>query len=194
MRASREIMAQRHIEIVWQTAKLLRKRGILGTSLADLMGAAGLTHGGFYKHFDSKDALVVEATNQIFADFQKGFEERARSMGPKAAIKAYIDWYLSPSHVNSPEQGCPIASFGGDVGRERGAVKTAFTDGVKGILEYVMAGLSCPKELRHERALELMSLMSGAVSMARAFNDKKLSADTIVSAHKRATKIVDATR
>ena len=74
MRVSREVMAQRHDEIISETSKMLRQRGIVGTSLADLMAAAGLTHGGFYKHFDSKDALVAEATERIFAEINTRFE------------------------------------------------------------------------------------------------------------------------
>jgi TetR/AcrR family transcriptional regulator, transcriptional repressor for nem operon len=194
MRASREVMAERHTEIISQTSKLLRLRGILGTSLADLMAAAGLTHGGFYKHFDSKDALVVQATNKIFAEIKNRFEERTRSRGAKAALKAYVTGYLSPSHINNPEEGCPLSSFGSEISREQGAIKHVFTGGVKSILEHVMEGLSCPPAERRQRALELLSLLSGAVSMARALDDHRLSAEIIASARKRADKLIDARR
>ncbi len=194
MRVSREVMAQRHDEIISETSKMLRKRGIVGTSLADLMAAAGLTHGGFYKHFDSKDALVAEATERIFSEINASFEEKNRSQGAKAALKAYVDDYLTPSHVKKPELGCPVSAFGPDVGREEGPVRGVFTVGINTTLSLIMDGLSCPPADRRERALELLSLLSGAVSMARATNDAKLSGEIIASARKRANQIVESRR
>lgn len=192
MRASREVMAQRHDKILSQTSKMLRRRGIVGTSLADLMAAAGLTHGGFYKHFESKDALVAEATERIFSEINARFEERIQAQGVKAALKAYVADYLSLSHIKSPELGCPISSFGPDVGREEGAVRSIFTSGVKNTLSLIMEGLSGSPAARSERASELLSVLAGAVSIARATNDEKLSREIIASARKRANKIVDA--
>lgn len=194
MRVSREVMAQRHDEIISETSKMLRRRGIVGTSLADLMAAAGLTHGGFYKHFNSKDALVAEATERIFSEINARFEERTQSQGAKAALIAYVADYLTLSHVKKPEIGCPIASFGPDVGREQGTVKSVFTHGVKTNLSLIMEGLSCPTANRRERAVELLSLLSGAVSMARATDDEKLSNEILTSARKRANQIIEARR
>lgn len=192
MRVSREVMAQRHDEILSHTSKMLRRRGIVGTSLADLMAAAGLTHGGFYKHFESKDALVADATERIFSEIHARFEQRIQAQGVKAALKAYVADYLSLSHIKSPELGCPISSFGPDVGREEGAVRSKFTSGVKSTLSLIMEGLSGSPAARRERASELLSVLVGAVSMARATNDEKLSREIIASARKRANKIVDA--
>lgn len=194
MRVSREVMAQRHEEIIAETSKMLRRRGIVGTSLADLMAAAGLTHGGFYKHFDSKDALVAEATERIFAEINARFEERVQSKGAKAALLAYVTDYLTLAHVKKPELGCPIASFGSDVSREQGAVRGVFTGGLKTTLSLIMEGLSCPPADRREKAVELLSLLSGTVSMARATDDEKLSVEIIASARKRANQIIEARR
>lgn len=192
MRVSREVMAQRHDEIISQTSKMLRQRGIIGTSLADLMAAAGLTHGGFYKHFDSKDALVAEATERIFSEINTRYEERIQTRGAKAALKAYISDYLTLSHIKNPELGCPISSFGPDIGREEGAVRSIFTSGVKRTFSLIMEGLSGPPAARREKAFELLSMLAGAVSIVRATNDEKLSREIIASARKRANKIVDA--
>lgn len=194
MRVSREVMAQRHDEIIVETAKMLRKRGIVGTSLADLMAAAGLTHGGFYKHFDSKEALVAEATERIFQQINGLLEERSQSIGAKAALKAYVADYLSLAHLRKPEIGCPIASFGADASREQGALRDVFTRGIKTSLALIKDGLSCPPALRQERAIELLSLLSGALSLARAAGDEKLTAEVITSARNRAEQIIDARR
>ncbi len=192
MRVSREVMAQRHDEIISETSKMLRQRGIVGTSLADLMAAAGLTHGGFYKHFDSKDALVAEATERIFAEINARFQERVESQGSKAALIAYVTDYLTLGHVKKPEMGCPIAAFGPDVSREQGAIRGVFTNGIKTNLSLIMEGLSCPAAERKDKAVELLSLLSGAVAMARATDDEKLSGEIIASARKRANQIIEA--
>jgi TetR/AcrR family transcriptional repressor of nem operon len=192
MRVSREAMARRHDEIISETSKMLRQRGIVGTSLADLMAAAGLTHGGFYKHFESKDALVAEATERIFAEINARFQERVESKGPKAALIAYVTDYLTLGHVKKPELGCPIPAFGPDVSREQGAIRSVFTKGMKTNLSLIMDGLSCPAAERKEKALELLSLLSGAVSMARATDDDKLAGEIIASARKRANRIIDS--
>lgn len=194
MRVSREVMAKRHDEIISQTSKMLRQRGIIGTSLADLMAAVGLTHGGFYKHFDSKDTLVAEATERIFAEINSRFEERSRSLGPKAALKTYVDEYLMLSHIKSPELGCPIPSFAPDISREQAGVRGVFTAGLKTTLALVMDGLSCPSAERQGKALELMALLAGAVSMARATNDQKLSSEIIAAARKRASALLESRR
>ncbi|RUO97251.1 TetR/AcrR family transcriptional regulator [Hyphomicrobium sp.] len=192
MRVSREVMAQRHDEIISETSKMLRQRGIVGTSLADLMAAAGLTHGGFYKHFDSKDALVAEATERIFAEINARFQERVESQGSMAALIAYVTDYLTLGHVKKPELGCPIPAFGPDVSREHGAVRGVFTNGIKTNLSLIIEGLSGPMAERKEKAVELLSLLSGAVAMARATDDEKLSSEIIASARKRANQIIES--
>lgn len=192
MRVSREVMAQRHDEIISETSKMLRQRGIVGTSLADLMAAAGLTHGGFYKHFESKDALVAEATERIFAEINARFQERVESQGAKAALIAYVTDYLTLGHIKKPELGCPIAAFGPDVSREQGAVRGVFTNGIKTNLSLIIEGLSGPAAERKEKAVELLALLSGAVAMARATDDEKLSGEIISSARKRANQIIES--
>jgi TetR/AcrR family transcriptional repressor of nem operon len=192
MRASREVMARRHDEIIAQTAKLLRQRGIVGTSLADLMSAAGLTHGGFYKHFESKEELVAEATTRIFDEIIERFVRRTGENGPKAALKAYVTEYLLLTHIKNPERGCPIPAFGPDVGRQDGLIKEAFTAGMKKTLEHVANGLVGSSAERNERAIELIAILSGAVAMARATADPKLSAAIIESARKRANRLIEA--
>lgn len=194
MRVSREVMARRHDEIIVETSKMLRQRGIGGTSLADLMAAVGLTHGGFYKHFDSKEALVAEATARIFDEINARFETRSKSQGVKAALTLYVRDYLTMSHLKSPELGCPMPSFGPDVGREEGNVKAVFTSGTKTLMSRIVEGLSCPQDVRRSRAIELMSLLSGAVLMARATDDEKLFNEIIATARNRATTLIEARR
>jgi TetR/AcrR family transcriptional regulator, transcriptional repressor for nem operon len=194
MRVSREVMARRHDEIIVETSKMLRQRGIGGSSLADLMAAVGLTHGAFYKHFESKEALVAEATARVFEEIQARFESRSKSQGAKAALKLYVRDYLSMAHLKNPELGCAFPSFGSDVGREDGKVKSVFTQGTRTLLSLITDGMSCPQAERHGRAIELISILSGAILIARATDDEKLVSDIIATARKRATALIEAKR
>ncbi len=194
MRVSREVMARRHDEIIVETSKLLRQRGIGGTSLADLMAAVGLTHGGFYKHFESKEALVAEATARIFQEIQARFEEQSKSQGAKAALKQYVRDYLTLAHLRSPELGCPLPSFGPDISREDRKLKSVFTKGAQALLSLMAEGMSCPQSERRGRAIELVSLLSGAVLIARATDDEKLFNEIVTTARKKATKLIEAKR
>lgn len=194
MRVSREVMARRHDEIIVETSKMLRNRGISGTSLADLMAAVGMTHGGFYKHFESKEALVAEATERIFQELQTRFETRAKAQGAQAALKLYVRDYLTLAHLKNPEVGCPMPSFGPDIGREDGKVRSVFTGGVQTLLSLIADGMSCPPGERRGRAIELISILSGAVLIARATDDDKLSNEILTTARKRATTLIEAKR
>ncbi len=191
MRVSRDVMAKRHDQILSQTSKMLRRRGILGTNLADLMSAAGLTHGGFYKHFDSKDVLVAEATARIFDEINQRFEARIEADGVESALRAYVTDYLSTAHIENPELGCPLSSFGPDVSRVEGPVRSVFTDGISRTLDLVMLGFSGPPALRRERAIDLLSALVGAVSMARAVQDEAIHNDILDTARRRANRTIE---
>jgi TetR/AcrR family transcriptional repressor of nem operon len=188
MRVSREVMARHRKDIVAATAKLLRKQGIGGTSVIDLMRAVGLTHGGFYKHFESKDALVAETTRQIYDDIVASFEVRANVVGAKEALAEYVERYLSTRHLDHPEGGCPLAAFGGDANREGRAVRGAFKDGMGRMITLIESGLSGPK--RRERAIELASLLPGVIVSARAAGDKALTQEFLANARRRVEQIV----
>lgn len=194
MRASRQIKAQRHMEIVSTASKMLRSRGIDRTSIMDLMRAAGLTNGGFYRHFTSKDELVAESTRKIYRDIVARFQARVQEKGPKAALSAYIEEYLAGRHVNAPESGCPLAAYGAEAARESGPVRQAFAEGLDEVLSLAAEGLSCPKEQRRARAAELLSLLTGAVVMARAAGSSGISQEILASARQRAERLIGDTR
>src|SRR5437868_1880760 len=106
MRMSKEAMARHHDEIVAGASRMLRERGIERTSVADLMQAAGLTHGGFYRHFDSKDALVAEAAQSIYDNLVQGLTTKAEKLGEVDAVADYVEKYLTRQHVSHPGAGC----------------------------------------------------------------------------------------
>ena len=111
-------------------SRLLRERGLEGTSVADVMSDAGMTHGGFYKHFDSKEALVERALDDAFSAFVRALE-RADSDQVRALYRTY---YLSRGHMAQPGMGCPVAALGAEVARGSNALKAAFGAGIRRVV------------------------------------------------------------
>jgi TetR/AcrR family transcriptional repressor of nem operon len=194
VRESREVKAKHYGEIVAAASKMLRGRGIDRTSLADLMRAAGLTHGGFYRHFKSKDALVAASTRNMFGAIIASFRARVDKEGPTAALSAYVNEYLSGRHVKAPEEGCPVAGYGAEAARESRAVREAFAEGMKQMLSLAAEGVSCPKEKRCARAMALQALMTGAVVMARAAGSSNLSQEILTSARQEVERMMKERR
>jgi len=177
MRMSRAAAAESRSRIVSEAAKMLRARGVAGASVAEVMQAAGMTHGGFYKHFASKDALLAEATAAAFAEAAARFDRRAASKGVEAAVAAYVADYLSPAHVAHPERGCPLAAFGADAGRRADALSQAFAEGVEALIER----LSRTGGSREEAIRKLVTLL-GAVVAARAVGSGSLQQEILAAA------------
>lgn len=176
MRKSREEAAQTRKRIVTAAAKEFRKNGIVATGLSDLMKAAGLTHGGFYKHFESKDQLVAEA----YAEAVGVVCERAAAAGPKAGAS-----YLSARHRDDPSDGCPLAAIGSELSRSDEKTRALATEGFLKLVE-IMAGQfgkDSPAAARR-RALVAVSTMIGALTLSRIVTDPKLSAEILKEAEK----------
>ena len=192
MRVSREVMARHHREIVATASRMLRQRGIEGVSVADLMQAAGLTHGGFYRHFASKDALVAEATAAAFSGIRERLAEWTSSKGSKAALDEYVAEYLSQRHVEAPGNGCPIAAYGAEVARESDVVRAAFNEGVEPLVAWIADGLACPAPRRRARAIELLTMMVGAIVTARAAGSGAIAGEVLACARKRAAELTRA--
>jgi TetR/AcrR family transcriptional repressor of nem operon len=180
MRKTREAAAESRRNIVQTAAKLLRERG-LGVGLADIMAAAGLTHGGFYRHFASKEALVAEV-------LQLALDEKAESLvarddlSAREALKAYVALYLSSLHVDNPGKGCPIAALGAEAARSDESAK-ALAAGAEKLAANFAADLSGdfesdPAQARR-RALAMLASMVGAVVVARAVGDSPLRAEVL---------------
>lgn len=171
MRKSREEAAETRKSIVHAAAREFREKGIVATGLADLMKAAGLTHGGFYKHFASKDQVVSEATVAAM-DGILG-EPAARPTISAAAAAGY----LSTRHRDNPASGCPLAALGGELARSHKEARAAATAGFLGLVD-ILARKACAADSR-QQALIAAVTMIGAVTMARMVSDPKLSAEIL---------------
>jgi TetR/AcrR family transcriptional repressor of nem operon len=171
------------------SAKLFRERGIAGTSVADLMGAAGLTHGGFYGHFESKEALAAEACQNAFAASLARWKGRVADAGDaQSARTSIIDGFLSTKARNSPGHACPSATLAGDVARESvdAPIRDSFAQGLEQLLKILETLQPKPDSsaARHA-ALADLSLLVGAQLLARATSQSPLSGELIAAARTR---------
>ncbi|WP_165069629.1 TetR/AcrR family transcriptional regulator [Paludisphaera rhizosphaerae] len=170
MRKSREEAVETRKRIVSAAARQFRKNGIVATGLNDLMKAAGLTHGGFYKHFESKDQLVAEAC----AEAVDGLIEM---MAGQPTFPAAVAAYLSTQHRDNPDAGCPLAAIGSELSRCEGETRQAATEGFERLVT-LLAEKSGAEDARR-RALAAASMMIGAVTMSRIVTDPKLSTEIL---------------
>ena len=182
MKVSREQTAANRERIVEAAAQLFRERGFEGIGVADLMKEAGLTHGGFYGHFSSKEDLIAEASaralTQSLALWGK-LAERAHG----DSLTAIAGAYLTSKHRDDPGAGCLLAALGPDVSRQGPAVRRAVTDYVRSacdLLANLVPGKS--KAARRQKAMSTYATLVGAMVMARAVNDRALSQEILDAA------------
>jgi TetR/AcrR family transcriptional regulator, transcriptional repressor for nem operon len=168
MRVSREEKDQSYARIVASAARLLRKNGLEGSSVADIMQDAGLTHGGFYRHFGSKDALVAAATAQAFDQILPFLERAQAHRKPADVVRDIENYYLSADHVEHPGTGCPIAALGSDFARATATVKKGVAEGAKRMIAVLAQGAQGDNARKREAAIRQLALMVGAVTLARA--------------------------
>ena len=185
MRKSKVEMAATHQRIIERASVLLRERGIDGIGLADLMREAGLTHGGFYRHFASKSDLVAKACACGFAENARNLWKRIDRDGENG-LEALVDGYLSERHCADRGHGCTVAALAADAARQDGELRDVFTAGVARMIESIaplMPGTST--EQRRAEATAAAVTMIGALTVARSASDPAL-ARTVLDAARRA--------
>lgn len=183
MRRSREEVAATRARIVAVAARLFRARGIDATSVADVMSALGLTVGGFYRHFDSKEALVTEAIDAASRETTDRHltKSSAREGMQEVELLSLLDRYLSLAHRQHPGQGCPVAALCSEVGHGSKETKKAFTVAIERLLTTLDAAMGRDSGADREGALFAASAAVGAMVLARATHDESL-ADELLSA------------
>ncbi|WP_328876085.1 TetR/AcrR family transcriptional regulator [Streptomyces sp. NBC_00287] len=163
--------------VVETASRLFREQGT-HVSVADLMKAAGLTHGGFYKQFASKEALIDEATAHAFDELTQHYVEGLEQHGGQrgAAQQAMIDTYLSPEHRDSPADGCPVAALATDMAREGEdhEARRTYTEGVRDFAEWLAT--------EDQDGITRLCTMFGALVLARATNGSPLSEEILTAA------------
>jgi TetR/AcrR family transcriptional repressor of nem operon len=173
VRVTREQAAANRERILEVAGTLFRERGYDGIGVAEIMKRAGLTHGGFYGHFGSKDDLAAEITARVLGR-DRWLERLTGRRDPSLAD--LVRKYLSPRHRDDPGQGCLFAALSADVSRQARPVRRAFTEGLRTrleVLQKLMPGRAAAA--RKQQALATMASLVGAMVLARAVDDPELS-------------------
>jgi len=177
-----------HERIVEVAARAIRRSGYGGTGVADIMKEAGLTHGGFYAHFESRDALLAEAGDRAGAESVALAARVAASAPPGQALQAMMLAYLSQEHIDAIETGCPVSALGSEMPRQAPEVRRAATIHIKEMIDLFAHQLpDWGQPQAHEQAMALVCALIGTTMVARAVDDPKLSAALRVATLKQLT-------
>lgn len=174
MRYDSDHKAGSRSRILKAASQQLRAKGTQKVSVADVMSDAGLTHGAFYAHFHSKDALIAEAVSEMFTDVGErlgGLSDLSAREGDdlRAALRTFLEGYLSPSHRDRPDRGCPLPALAADIGRTDARTRDNFSAGLTQMTGRIEDALARLRRANPEAdARTLVAQMVGAVSLARA--------------------------
>ena len=184
MRYSETHKEETHAKLVKLAGRALREKGPEKLAVADLMRAAGLTHGGFYAHFKSKDVLLAQALEGVFEESKKKFQRATQGLPPRQALASYIDFYVSPLHRDDASRGCPIVALNSDLPRQSRKFRMTFDRGMKLLLASLASWISAAGVSGDAEALaaSVLSAMAGAVAVSRAVSDKRLSDEMLEAA------------
>jgi TetR/AcrR family transcriptional regulator, transcriptional repressor for nem operon len=168
MKVSREQMRINRERIMTEAARLFREKGFDGVSVAEVMNAAGLTHGGFYGHFASKDDLIAQTVAHMMANGAKLSAEN---------LSAFVNSYLSRRHRDAVAQGCPIAALAGDIRRQDADARRAMTAGLRAQIDRIAVSFADDESKRTQQraAVGVWATMVGALVLARTTDDAALS-------------------
>jgi TetR/AcrR family transcriptional regulator, transcriptional repressor for nem operon len=186
MRRTKQQTAETRQQIIKSASALFRERGVAGVSVAEVMDKAGLTHGGFYKHFESKEALLTEAIADAFAESMCAWEETmARQDDKQLTAQALINLYLSDNHKKDFANGCPVAALGTEITRQEGDLKKCFAEGVKGMIgvfEKQLEGNDVSD--RKDLAVTTVACLVGTLMIARCAENEKTAQGYIEASNK----------
>jgi TetR/AcrR family transcriptional repressor of nem operon len=179
MRRSREDAAETRRRIVETASRLFRLRGITAVSVADIMDALGLTVGGFYRHFESKEALVAEAIDAASTEMVSRYAKTGEGPAGAPSATSLVDSYLSKAHLEHAERGCPVAALCSEVAHGSVTTKEAFTHSVERLVEIAAALAPDETKAARDRRLHAVASLVGAVVLARATSDEALAGDLL---------------
>jgi len=182
MRYSKEHKQETHARIVKRASVRLREKGAHGIGVADLMKEAGLTHGGFYAHFDSREALVIEAFAYAMDRATERWRKVAATIPPEKRLASIVDSYLTPTHRDDPGNGCAVPSLGAEIARESPKTRRAFAAKLEQMID-MMADqiIDVPRKAARKQAMATIATMMGTMVMSRIagtgeFSDEVLAA------------------
>jgi TetR/AcrR family transcriptional regulator, transcriptional repressor for nem operon len=180
---SQEHKIKTHQRIVRTAAKRFREKGLDGVAIADLMKELGLTVGGFYKHFDSRDDLVTESFRAAAGPWDKVLAA-AESGGSPITYETLVDSYLTETHRDHPGNGCPVSALACDIARGGKQIRSLLTEQIESEIELLADSLPQDGEATRSKAILTVSALLGAVELARAVTDQRLSHEILESTRK----------
>ena len=168
MRYSKEHKQETHTRIVRKASVRLREKGAHGIGVADLMKEAGLTHGGFYAHFDSREALVIEAFNYAMDRSTERWRKLAEQTPPEKRFAAIVDSYLTTLHRDDPGHGCAVPTLGPEIARESAKTRKAFAARLDEMIEMMADQVpELPRKAARAQAIAALATMAGALVLSR---------------------------
>jgi TetR/AcrR family transcriptional regulator, transcriptional repressor for nem operon len=182
MRYSKEHKSETHAKIVRRASIKLREKGAHGIGVADLMKEAGLTHGGFYAHFDSRDALVIEAVTHAMDRSTEKWRKLSEETTPDKRLSKIVNSYLAPDHRDNPGHGCTVPALAAEIARESAKTRRVFSGRMEQMIDMLAdqyQGL--PRKAARKQAMAALATMMGALVMARVSGNGELS-DEILKA------------
>ena len=186
MRYSREHKLETHARIVKKASVRLREKGAHGIGVADLMKEAGLTHGGFYAHFDSRDALVIEAFAYAMDRSTERWRKLAEETPPDKRLAAIVDSYLTTVHRDDPGHGCAVPTLGAEIARESPKTRKAFAAKLEQMIEMLADQIpEVPRKAARKQAMGAIATMMGTLILARIAGSGEFS-DEILGAGRAA--------
>jgi TetR/AcrR family transcriptional repressor of nem operon len=186
MRYSKEHKQETHARIVKKASVRLREKGAHGIGVADLMKEAGLTHGGFYAHFDSREALVMEAFAYAMDRSTERWRKLAEQTPPDKRLATIVENYLTPLHRDDPGHGCAVPTLGAEIARESPKTRKAFAAKLEQMID-MMADqvLEVPRKGARKQAVAALATMMGTLVLSRIAGSGELS-DEILAAGREA--------
>ena len=174
-----------HKRIVSIASKRFREKGLAGFGIAELMKEAGLTVGGFYKHFDSRDDLVAEAVSSAFGGWKRRMDA-AKAGGTSVSLSKLIDDYLSEAHRDNPGTGCAFSALVAEIGRSHKRTRALTTEQVRNDIQLIVGLLpDNDAQAARSQATLTFSALVGAMSLARAVSDEALSREILKTVAER---------
>jgi TetR/AcrR family transcriptional regulator, transcriptional repressor for nem operon len=182
MRYSKEHKQETHARIVRKASVRLREKGAHGIGVADLMKEAGLTHGGFYAHFDSREALLIEAFGYAMDRSMAYWRKTTAETSPEKRLAMIVDSYLTASHRDDPGRGCAVPTLGAEIARESPKARKAFAAKLEQMIDMIAEQLIDlpPKAARKQAAVTLATMM-GTLVLSRIAGSGEFSDDILVA-------------
>ncbi|MBH5396934.1 TetR/AcrR family transcriptional regulator [Bradyrhizobium sp. CNPSo 4010] len=180
MRYSREHKQETHDRIVKKASVRLREKGAHGIGVADLMKEAGLTHGGFYAHFDSREALVIEAFAYAMDRSMEHWRKLTGEAAPEKRLALIAESYLSALHRDNPGHGCSIPALGAEIARESPKTRKAFAGKLDEMIETLTDTIpNMPRKAARKQAIATLATMAGTMLLARIAGSSELSDEVL---------------